>query len=97
MYSFLYSLVAKAHRYAAEPARRRVEQLAVRLDGDHGAHAVRLAGARLVCDCAHHTHQGVCAHVLAVGDLFRAHLPADAIAYPARSTWTDPAPAAAAP
>jgi hypothetical protein len=86
MYSFRYSLVAKAHRYAAEPDRLRVEQLGVRLDGDHGAHAVRLEAGRLVCDCDHHAHQGVCAHVLAVGDLFRAHLPADAAAGPSPAT-----------
>jgi hypothetical protein len=88
VYSFLYSLVAKAHRYTTEPTRLRVEQLAVRLDGAHGEHTVRLEAARLVCDCDHHAHQGVCAHVLAVGDLFRTHLPADAAAYPS------PAPAA---
>jgi hypothetical protein len=79
MYSFLYSLVAKAHRYTAEPGRLRLEQLAVRLDGDHGAHTVRLQGARLQCDCDHHAHQGVCAHVMAVSDLFRTHLPSEAV------------------
>jgi hypothetical protein len=82
VYSFLSSRVATAHRYAAEPARLRVAQLAVRLEGDRGAHAARLEAGGLVRDCGHHAHQGVCAHILAVGDLFRAHPPADGAAYP---------------
>ena len=82
MHSFHHSLVAKAHRYEAEPGRIHARVLELDVEGGHGTHRVRLTGERLTCDCDHHAHQGTCAHVVAVADLLRPHLPADAAGYP---------------
>ena len=69
--SHLHSLIAKAHRYQAEPERfERTGQdpLQVMVHGANGDHQVVLREGRLECDCDGFAHRGerICAHVLGV-------------------------------
>ena len=85
MQSALHGMIQKAQMYAAEPQRVQFASLEVRVRGSNNEHLVRLSGERLSCDCEHYRHEGLCAHVLTVERLFRAHLPAHAAPYPSAS------------
>jgi len=85
--SHLHSLIAKAHRYQAEPERFECtsqEPLRVAVHGAHGDHQVVLEGGRLLCDCDGFAHrrEGICAHVLGVEHHFRDRLPPNAVSWP---------------
>jgi hypothetical protein len=85
--SHLHSLIAKAHRYQAEPERfHLVSQapLSVRVHGANGEHQVVLQEGRLICDCDGFAHrgEGICAHVLGVEHHFRAQVPENAVRWP---------------
>ena len=82
MQSALHGMVAKARRYSQEPDRLRLEALSARVRGDNSEHLVTLAGGRLTCDCNHYAHERLCAHVLTVERVFRAHLPPNAAPHP---------------
>jgi hypothetical protein len=85
--SHLHSLIAKAHRYQAEPERfERVSQepLRVAVHGANGDHEVVLRDGRLQCDCDGFAHrgEGICAHVLGVEHHFRDQVPPNAVTWP---------------
>jgi hypothetical protein len=85
--SHLHSLIAKAHRYQAEPERferTSGDPLRVTVHGDNGDHDVILAAGRLQCDCDGFAArgEGICAHVLGVEHHFAAEVPADAVTWP---------------
>ena len=87
MHSHLHSLIAKAHRYQAEPERFQLvgqEPLTVNVRGANGDHQVALRDGRLVCDCDGLAcrREGICAHVLGVEHHYRDRVPADAVAWP---------------
>ena len=65
MQSSLHGMIDKAHRYAEEPGRVRLERLEAFIRGDNNSeHAVKLSDGRLSCDCDHYLHERLCAHVL---------------------------------
>jgi hypothetical protein len=85
--SHLHSLIAKAHRYQAEPERFELigeQPLRVTVHGANGDHDVRLDGGRLLCDCDGFAHrgEGICAHVLGVEHHYRDRVPANAVEWP---------------
>lgn len=82
MQSALHGMIEKAHRYADEPERTRLTSLTAAVHGSNGDYTVQLKGGRLHCDCDHHQHEGLCAHVLTVERLFKRHLPQDVVPYP---------------
>ena len=82
MHSALHGMIEKAHRYAEEPDRVQFTRLSAAIRGDNAEHEVSLANGRLSCDCDHHSHEGICAHVLTVERVLKEHLPKDAAPYP---------------
>ena len=85
--SHLHSLIAKAHRYQAEPERFErtgQEPLLVTVHGANGDHQVVLEGGQLLCDCDGFAHRGerICAHVLGVEHHFRDQVPPNAVTWP---------------
>ncbi|MGI9149764.1 MAG: hypothetical protein ACR2IK_24985 [Chloroflexota bacterium] len=83
MQSSLHGMIDKAHRYAEEPDRVRLAQLAAYVRGDNNSeHAVNLADGRLSCDCDHYAHERLCAHVLTVERVLKAYIPANAAPFP---------------
>ncbi len=83
MQSSLHGMIEKAHRYASEPDRVKLEGLTATVRGSNDEqHTVKLAKGRLSCDCDHYTHERLCAHVLTVERLFKSHLPPNVAPYP---------------
>jgi hypothetical protein len=89
LHSHLHSLIAKAHRYQAEPERfertsGEGDPLRVTVHGANGEHQVVLQGGRLICDCDGFANrgEGICAHVLGVEHHFREQVPANAVRWP---------------
>jgi hypothetical protein len=87
LHSHLHSLIAKAHRYQAEPDRFELlapDPLAVSVHGANGEHQVALKDGHLLCDCDGFAYRGerICAHVLAVEHHFRDRVPAGAVTWP---------------
>jgi hypothetical protein len=77
--SHLHSLIAKAHRYQAEPERferTSEEPLQVKVHGANGDHDVVLH------DGFAHRREGICAHVLGVEHHFREQVPPNAVTWP---------------
>ena len=79
MRSFAHSLVEKAHRYSDQPDRLRLTSFTLEVDGDHGRRVVTLAESGFTCDCDHHHHERVCAHVLAAERVFGRYLAREAV------------------
>lgn len=67
--------VAKAHRYAEERGRVRIEVFRCRVRGDNDAHEVRLAEGDLHCDCHYFRAHRICSHAMALQQLFGELLP----------------------
>ena len=87
MHSHLHSLIAKAHRYQAEPERFQLvaeDPLTVSVHGANGEHRVALRDGHLLCDCDGFARRGerICPHVLGVEHHFRAQVPPDAVTWP---------------
>lgn len=82
MYSSLISMVEKAKRYAEEPERVAIREIAVDFRGNNDTHRLQLRGDEWKCECEHFEAHGLCAHVMTLQRLFGAHLP-DAVRYTA--------------
>lgn len=82
MQSSLHGMIDKAHRYAEEPHRVRLERLEAMVRGDNSDHTVELKSGRLSCDCDHYEHERLCAHVLTVERVLKAYIPANAAPFP---------------
>jgi predicted nucleic acid-binding Zn finger protein len=85
--SHLHSLIAKAHRYQAEPERferTSADPLQVKVHGANGDHDVVLQNGHLLCNCDgfEHRGEGICAHVLGVEHHFRDQVPPNAVTWP---------------
>ena len=76
MNSSIIGKIEKAHRYAREPERVRVQNLEASFRGGHDDYTVRLNDGRWVCSC--HTFAshavGTCSHVMAMQQLLGAML-----------------------
>jgi hypothetical protein len=79
MRSFAHSLVEKSRRYSQQPDRMRLTSFTLDVEGDHGHHVVTLVAGTLLCDCDHHRHEGVCAHVLAAERVLGPYLAVQAV------------------
>jgi hypothetical protein len=79
MRSFAHSLVEKSRRYSQQPDRMRLTSFTLEVEGDHAGHVVGLDRNGFTCDCDHHRHEGVCAHVLAAERVFARYLAREAV------------------
>lgn len=72
MHSSLVSKIDKAHRYASEPARIQLGQIAATFHGSHDDYLVRLDGGAWTCTCHTSSAQtlgGTCSHIMALQQL----------------------------
>ncbi len=80
MNSSIIGKIEKAHRYAREPERVRVQNLEASFRGGHDDYTVRLTDGRWACSC--HTFAshavGTCSHVMAMQQLLGVMLSDDA-------------------
>ena len=76
MHSGMIGKVAKAHRYADQRERFEVNALAVTIRGDNADHHVELEDGRWSCGCDFFSHNGACAHTMALELLLQGMLPA---------------------
>jgi hypothetical protein len=76
MNSSIIGKIEKAHRYAREPERVRVQNLEATFRGGHDDYTVRLSDGRWNCSC--HTFSshavGTCSHVMAMQQMLGAML-----------------------
>lgn len=66
MHSDLIGKIEKARRYAAEPERIKVDDLAVTFNGGNSNHKIELKNGHWSCDCSFFHGWGTCAHVMAL-------------------------------
>ena len=90
MNSGLIGKIEKAHRYAQEPHRIRIESLTAKFDGDNNVYVLRLEGEGWTCDCHTSRTFGECQHVMALQQLLRPMLSEDAQA--GHATYAAPVP-----
>jgi len=76
--SGLIGKIEKAHRYAQEPERIRINAVTATFNGDNSSYDLSLEGNTWKCAC--HTHEtfGDCQHVMAMQQLLRPMLSEDA-------------------
>jgi hypothetical protein len=82
MQSAIHGMIDKAHKYAEEPERVQLTVLEAVVRGNSDDHTVKLADGRLSCNCDHFRIEGLCAHVLTVERVLKAHVPANAAPFP---------------
>jgi len=80
MNSSLIGKIEKAHRYASEPDRIRIQSIETTFHGGHDDYTVKLVGDQWTCSChTFETHMvGTCAHIMALQHLLGKMLPDDA-------------------
>jgi hypothetical protein len=80
MNSSMIGKIEKAHRYAQEPDRVRINGLTASFHGGHDDYAIRLAAGHWECSCHTYTSHvvGTCAHIMALQQMLAAMLPSDA-------------------
>jgi hypothetical protein len=66
MHSDLIGKIEKARRYAEEPERIQVDELAVTFNGGNSNHKIALKDGHWSCDCSFFHGWGTCAHVMAL-------------------------------
>ncbi|MCY4640849.1 MAG: hypothetical protein OXC94_10995 [Chloroflexi bacterium] len=76
MHSGMIGKVAKAHRYADQRERFDIHTLAVTIRGDNADHVVELADDHWSCGCDFFSHNGACAHTMALELLLAGMIPA---------------------
>lgn len=77
MHSSLIGKIEKAHRYAQEPERVRINGLSATFHGSHDEYDVTLADGHWTCNC--HTFDAIhtCSHVMALQQLIGQMLTPD--------------------
>jgi len=79
MNSSMIGKIEKAHRYAQEPERVRIQTLEATFHGGHDDHRVQLQDGHWRCSC--HTFSshmlGTCAHVMAIQQMMSPMLSED--------------------
>ena len=76
MYSSLIGKVQKAHAYAQQPDRMRVDRLALSCRGENGDHEVSYDHGKWDCTCHFFAGWGICCHTMALEHVLGAMLPA---------------------
>lgn len=83
MNSSMIGKIEKAHRYAREPERVRLQHVEATFRGGHDDYTIRLDDDGWTCTC--HTFEshvvGTCAHVMAMQQMLSAMLSEDARYY----------------
>jgi hypothetical protein len=78
MHSDLIGKIEKARRYAEEPERITVNELAVTFNGGNSNHKITLTDGHWSCDCSFFHGWGTCAHVMALQRILNPMLSAEA-------------------
>ena len=78
MHSGMIGKIEKAHHYAAERDRFSIRELSVTVHGNNDDHVVALHDGHWQCGCDFFTHNGACAHTMALEELLDGMLPASA-------------------
>jgi len=80
MNSMMIGKIEKAHRYAHEPERIKLQDLTASFHGGHDDYDVALRGGSWTCSC--HTFEtqaiGTCSHIMALQEILRDMLTTDA-------------------
>lgn len=71
--------IEKAGRYAAEPNRVSIHQIAVTLAGDNNQHEVAFDNGTWKCDCECFIMRRVCSHSMALERMLNHMLPVQAL------------------
>ncbi len=79
MRSSLIGKIEKARRYAKEPGRVTLSGLAADFHGENADHKIRYTDGRWSCTCDFFGHWDTCSHVMALQEMFRTELPAEAL------------------
>lgn len=79
MNSSMIGKIEKAHRYAKEPERVRLNAIEATFHGGHDDYHITLAGGHWLCTCHAFTSHalGTCAHVMAMQQLLSPMLSED--------------------
>ena len=80
MRSSLIGKIEKARRYAQEPGRVTLSNLAADFHGENADHKVGYAEGKWSCTCDFFGQWETCSHVMALQEMFRAELPREALA-----------------
>lgn len=79
MHSSMIGKIEKAHRYAREPERVRINKLQATFEGGHDEYTIELNEGRWTCTC--HTFEshavGTCSHVMALQQMLGEMLAPD--------------------
>ncbi len=77
MYSSMIGKIEKAHRYAREPERVRIQHLTANFEGGHDSYTVSLTDRGWECSChTFETHMiGTCSHIMAMQQMLGQMLP----------------------
>jgi hypothetical protein len=79
MHSSMIGKIEKAHRYAREPERVRVNELKATFHGSHDEYKIELENGHWTCNC--HTFEshivGTCSHVMALQQMLGMMLAPD--------------------
>lgn len=77
MNSSMIGKIEKAHRYAEEPSRARIQQLEVAFQGEHDVYQVKLESGRWTCSCHSFSalRLGTCSHIMAMERLLGPMIP----------------------
>ena len=80
MNSSMISKIEKAHRYAQEPERIRIQDLSATFHGGHDDYSVSMKGDHWECTC--HTFEahtiGTCSHIMALQEILKSMLSSEA-------------------
>jgi len=80
MRSSLIGKIEKARRYAQEPGRVTLSNLAADFHGENADHKVSYMDGKWSCTCDFFGQWDTCSHVMALQEMFRDELPKEAIA-----------------
>ena len=75
MHSSLIGKVHKAHQYAQQPERVRLERFEAAVHGDNDDHRVTYEHGTWTCTCYFFACWGICAHTMALEQILGAMVP----------------------
>ena len=81
MHSSMIGKIEKAHRYARQPERVRLQGISATFHGGHDDYSVRLDDGTWTCSChtfESHVVGSICSHIMAMQQLLGAMLTEDA-------------------
>ena len=79
MRSRLIGKIEKARRYAKEPGRVTLVNLTASFHGENADHRVSYTDGQWLCTCDFFGQWETCSHVMALQEMYRSELPAEAL------------------